>query len=128
MTHPVYSAKPAHTTREQRARQIVRQHAREIAESAAGAIYKVPDYSGAPRYVVSLSRQTCECKDFEHRTQPCEHLIAAEIVSAKSCTCADCNNRSLGRDLIEVEEWHENLTWFVGDQLCRTCALGHGVL
>ncbi len=37
---------------------------------------------------MSLSRQVCECADFSHRGAPCKHLLAAEIVSAKSAVCA----------------------------------------
>jgi hypothetical protein len=32
-----------------------------------------------------------------------------------------------GRDLVEVMEEHENLTWFIGDALCRKCAKRHGI-
>ena len=114
--------------REDRARKVADEHAREIAESAVGAVYKVPGRTGATYYVVSLSRGTCECRDFEHQGASCEHLLAAEIVNAKSDTCADCNRRFLGRDLHEVTEDHESLTWFVGDPLCRSCAIGHGII
>ena len=114
--------------RGKRARKIADEHAREIAESAVGAVYKVPGCTGAIYYVVSLSGGTCECKDFQNQGASCEHLLAAEIVNAKSATCADCNRRYLGRDLYEVTEDHESLTWFVGDLLCRSCAIGHGII
>lgn len=105
----------------------MREHAREIAESAEGAVFKVPGSMGTS-YVVSLSRWVCECHDFRYREEPCKHLYAAEIVRTKSATCADCNRRFLRRDLIEVTEDHESLTWFPGDDLCRSCAFSHGVL
>ncbi len=115
--------------REDWARKVAEEHARQIAESAVGAVYKVPGCTGATYYyVVSLSRGTCECRDFEHQGASCEHLLAAEIVNAKSAACADCNRRFLGRDLYEVTEYHESLTWFVGDLLCRLCAIGHGII
>lgn len=114
--------------RENRARKIADEHTREIAESAVGAVYKVPGRTGATHFVVSLSRGACECKNFEHQGAPCEHLLVAEIVNAKSATCADCNRRFLGRDLYEVTEDHESLTWFPGDVLCRSCAIGHGLV
>jgi hypothetical protein len=114
--------------RETWARKIADEHAQEIAESAVGAVYKVPGCTGGTYYVVSLSRSACECKDFQNRGASCEHLLAAEIVNAKSGTCADCNRRFLGRDLYEVTEDHESLTWFVGDLLCRSCAIGHGII
>jgi hypothetical protein len=119
---------PRHETGMDKTRQLVREHAREIAESAVSAVYKVPSREVGTYYVVSLSRQVCECRDFKHGTYPCKHLLAAEIVSSKCGTCADCAGRFLGRDLIEVTEDHESLTWFVGDLLCRTCAISHGVL
>ena len=114
--------------REDWARKVAEEHAREIAESAVGAVYKVPGRTGATHFVVSLSRGTCECKNSEHQGAPCEHLLTAEIVNAKSATCADCNRRFLGRDLYEVTEDHESLTWFTGDLLCRSCAIGHGII
>jgi hypothetical protein len=114
--------------REIRAWKIAEEHAREIAESALGAVYKVPARTDATYHVVSLSRGTCECKDFRNQVVSCEHLLAAEIVNAKSATCADCNRRFLGRDLYEVTEDHESLTWFVGDLLCGSCAIGHGII
>ena len=45
------------------------------------------------RVCLGLSRQVCECRDFEHGTHPCKHLLAAEIVSSKCGTCADCAGR-----------------------------------
>ncbi len=123
----VERARKTEETRLHRATQIVREHAREITESGEGAIYKVPNSRGGV-YVVSLSRWVCECADWEFRGEPCKHLFAAEIVRSKSSTCAECNSRFLRRDLVEVTEDHESLTWFVGDELCRSCAIGHGVL
>ncbi len=113
--------------REDRARQIVREHAREIAESAVGGVYRVPSRtSPGIIYTVSLSRETCECEVHEHTGGTCIYLLAAEMVKARSATCADCNQRHLRRDLYEVSDDH--LTFFEGDELCRQCALGHGVL
>jgi hypothetical protein len=117
------------TPRQGRARDIYREHAREIAESAEGAIFHVPSGTGGTRYyVVSLSRWVCECADFEHRGESCKHLIAAEMVRSSSASCAGCSGRFLRADLHEVTEDHESITWFVGDRLCRMCALSHGVL
>ncbi len=113
--------------REDRARQIVRDHAREIAESAVGGVYRVPSRTNPGAvYIVSLSRETCECEDYEHTGGTCIHLLAAERVKARSATCADCNQRHLRGDLYEVGDDH--LTFFEGDKLCRQCALDHGVL
>ena len=41
---------------------------------------------------------------------------------------ADCSESFRGRDLTEVSEEHESLTWFVGDELCKECAKNHGLL
>ncbi len=41
-------------------------------------------------------------------------------------TCADCGGRFGGRALFEVSDDH--LTFFEGDELCRSCARNHGVL
>ncbi len=112
-------------TRQGRATALVLDHAREIAESAHGALYKVPNLKGT-YYVVSLSRGSCECADHSHRGVSCKHLLAAEIVAAKVGYCAECNGRRLWRDLHEVGDDH--LCFFEGDVLCRQCALSHGVL
>ncbi len=40
--------------------------------------------------------------------------------------CASCGGRFLGRDLFAVMEDH--MTFFEGDELCRSCAVRHGVL
>jgi hypothetical protein len=40
--------------------------------------------------------------------------------------CAGCGDHFTGRDLFEVGDDH--LTFFGGDELCRPCAVKHGVL
>ncbi len=40
--------------------------------------------------------------------------------------CAGCGDRFAGRELFEVGD--DNLTFFEGDELCRGCTAGHGVL
>jgi hypothetical protein len=45
--------------------------------------------------------------------------------------CAGCGGRfsEASRELVEVTEDHESLTWFPGDRPCRRgCAGAHGVL
>ena len=44
----------------------------------------------------------------------------------KMRTCVGCGGRFSGRDLFEVPDDH--LTFFEGDELCRSCARNHGVL
>lgn len=41
-------------------------------------------------------------------------------------TCAGCGGKFPGRDLFDVPDDH--LTFFEGDELCRSCARGHGIL
>jgi hypothetical protein len=45
-----------------------------------------------------------------------------------SVGCSDCPKWLPGREMVEVTEEHESLTWFPGDLLCRECARGHGIL
>ena len=117
------------STRLSRATEIVREHAGEIAASAEGAIFKVPSGTDGNRhYVVSLSRWVCECRDFEHRGEPCKHLFAASMVKDSSAACAGCNGRFLVGELHEVHEEHESMIWYPGDRLCRRCALSGGIL
>jgi len=70
----------------------------------------------------------CECADFEFRGGPCLHIYAAYVARAKTRPCAGCGQKFRHRDLFEVMEDHGSLTHFVGDRLCRACALAHGVL
>ncbi len=119
----------AERARLSRATEIAREHGREIAESAEGAVFKVPSGTDAARYyVVSLSRGVCECADFEHRRDPCKHLFVAFMVKDSSAGCADCGGRFLRSDTVEVMDEHESLLWYPGDRLCRRCALSCGIL
>ncbi len=52
--------------------------------------------------------------------------MAAGRVAKKSGVCDGCGERAWNRDLEEVTEDHESLTWFVGDRLCGGCVSGHG--
>jgi hypothetical protein len=47
---------------------------------------------------------------------------------AKIATCSGCRKRYRHRELVQVTEDHESLTWFPGDLLCRGCAGDAGVL
>ena len=47
----------------------------------------------------------------------------------RTATCVGCGERFRHRELVEVTEDHESLTWFPGDLLCiAECAGNHGVL
>jgi hypothetical protein len=82
-------------------------------------------------YEVALGTkgEFCECRDFEFRGGSCLHIVAATIAKAKSASCTSCGRRFAYRELIEVTEDHESLTFFPGDKLCRSeCAGAHGIL
>ena len=65
--------------------------------------------------------------DFTTRKIPCAHIFAALVARAKTRRCAGCSEPTPRRDLIEVREDHESLTYFEGDLLCEDCALNAGV-
>jgi hypothetical protein len=65
--------------------------------------------------------ESCECRDFEVKGEPCLHITAARIAHAKSRLCSCCRNRVLGRFLSEVTEEDGLLAWFAGDELCGDC-------
>lgn len=73
-------------------------------------------------------RSRCECVGFAHHKH-CSHIVCATIARKKSAVCDGCGRRFRHRELVEVTEDHESLTWFPGDRLCRReCAHHHGVL
>jgi hypothetical protein len=91
----------------------------------------VPSQSGGTAvYEITLGRrgEFCECADFEHRGSGCKHIVAATIARAKTAPCEGCGKRFRHRDLYEVQDWHESLTWFPGQLLCRGCAAATGIL
>ncbi len=49
--------------------------------------------------------------------------LATSRAGAKTRPCSGCYGRFAGRDLAEVTEEHGSLTFFEGDELCRSCAL-----
>lgn len=61
--------------------------------------------------------------ELEHVSGITERVLYPVI---KLRRCAVCRGRFQGRDLFEVGE--DNLTFFVGDKLCRSCARNHGIL
>jgi hypothetical protein len=76
---------------------------------------------------VSLQRESCTCLDHTTRKIPCAHVFAALVARAKTRRCTGCGEPTLRRDLIEVTEDHESLTFFAGDHVCPQCAGDHGV-
>ena len=61
--------------------------------------------------------------DLEHVS---EMTVRAVLPVTRLRLCADCGGRFRGRDLFEIPEDH--LTFFEGQELCRECALGHGLV
>ncbi len=72
-------------------------------------------------------RCRCECIGYQHHGH-CSHVIAAQRVAGRSAVCDCCGERRWWRELLEVTEGHESLTWFVGDVVCRQCARGTDIL
>jgi hypothetical protein len=70
-------------------------------------------------------RNRCECRGFASHKH-CSHVAAAGRVAKKSAVCDGCGERRWNRELIEVTEDHDSLTWFAGDLLCRGCVRAHG--
>ncbi len=68
----------------------------------------------------------------DDRSVDLEHVskITARVMlpTTRLRPCAGCGGRFMGRDLYEVMEEHESLTFFEGDRLCEECAKNHGVL
>ncbi len=122
------SAKEA-TTRVQRGRDLYTEHADEIRFDSADKVWLVPsqhDLTSVYEVILSRRGESCECRDFEFRGLACKHILAATIAHAKTATCSGCGDRVRHRDLTEVTEDHESLTWFPGDQLCDPCLHDHG--
>lgn len=49
-----------------------------------GPLYLVESTKGNTVYHVDLDRDTCTCKDWRRRQQPCKHIFSAVIFNAKS--------------------------------------------
>ncbi len=70
-------------------------------------------------------RNRCECRGWASHGH-CSHVVAASRVAKKSGVCDSCGERRWDRELVEVTEDHDSLTWFVGDRLCGGCLDSHG--
>jgi hypothetical protein len=117
------------TTRVDRGRQLWEEHADEIRFDSDEKVWLVPSqHDGTSVYEVTLGRrgEFCECADFEYRGESCKHILAATIARAKTATCNGCGDRFRHRDLEEVTEEHNSLTWFPGDLLCSGCLRRYG--
>ena len=104
-----------------------------LAGYQGGGRWLIPSGTVADRHYevragVRPERNKCECVGFGHHKH-CSHVVAATIARKKSAVCDGCGCRFPHRELVEVTEDHESLTWFPGDRLCRRdCARRHGVL
>ncbi len=73
-------------------------------------------------------RSRCECVGYQQHKH-CSHIVCAAVARKRSAICDGCGGRFRHRQLVEVTEDHESLTWFPGDRLCRhECAGAHGIL
>jgi hypothetical protein len=109
-------------TREARGLALYRERGDEI-KHVRGAVWSVPSCTRSGVYLVDLADGVCTCADMPPAGEVCKHETAATIARAKSGVCAGCSLRFRRRYLAEcVEGNHDNLTYFDGDLLCRTCA------
>ncbi len=114
-------AHPAqHTTRFERGIALAQEHFEEIIRVAPW-IWSVPSCSGPGVHAVNLKTGECSCPDRTPAGETDKHVVAARYKKAKTATCSGCSERFRHRELTEVTEDHESLTWFPGDLLCDGC-------
>jgi hypothetical protein len=114
-------------TREGRGLALYRERGDEI-KHVRSAVWSVPSCIRAGVYLVDLADGVCTCADMPPAGDVCKHETAATIAHAKSGVCSGCGLRFRRRELVDlVEDNHDNLTYFHGDHLCRTCADAAGV-
>jgi hypothetical protein len=114
-------------TREGRGLALYRERGNDISH-VRGSVWSVPSCTRAGVYLVDLADGVCTCADMPLAGEVCKHTTAATIAHAKSGVCSGCGLRFRRRELVEcVEGNHDNLTYFDGDHLCRSCADAAGV-
>ncbi|MDP9480445.1 MAG: hypothetical protein M3R38_33090 [Actinomycetota bacterium] len=99
-----------------------------LASYQGGGRYLVPsgtEANGLYEVRVGVRRNRCECRGFASHGH-CSHVVAAGRVAKRSAVCDSCGERRWDRELEEVTEDHDSLTWFVGDRLCGGCLDSHG--
>jgi hypothetical protein len=129
-TETIAQPAPQPPSRIDRGRQLYLELAEDI-RYKQGVWYVPSQHDSTSVYEVRLGRrESCECHDFDFRShiEPCKHVVAATIARAKTRQCAGCSKRFPRREMVEVHEEHDSLTFFVGDAVCASCALAHGVL
>lgn len=124
--------KSSANTRAERALELYHERGSKIVRLAEN-VYRVPSQDGARSYdVLYGEREECACPDFEFHGAPCKHIMAVGILNAKRrsgrALCSGCGERFAVRELVELhEDNHDNLTYFHGDRLCKSCANSAGV-
>jgi hypothetical protein len=111
------------TTREARGLELYCEQGYRI--TYADGVWFIPtqnDETSVYEVVIGRRGESCECSDFEFRGQSCKHVFCALIARAKTSSCDCCRKRFPNREIIEVTEDHESLTWFPGNLLCEECA------
>ncbi len=108
------------STRFERGIALAQEHFEEITRIAPW-IWSVPSCSGAGVYACNLKTGECSCPDRAPEGETDKHVVAARYKKAKTATCSGCSERFRHRELTEVTEDHESLTWFPGDLLCDGC-------
>lgn len=86
-----------------------------------------------------VDQRSWECPDHRRRQAACKHALACWVLErayrpspgshgTSEGECSGCGGCFAGRELVELhEDNHDNLTYFDGDLLCRTCADSAGV-
>lgn len=114
---------------EARARILWRERQDDFVYLGDGA-WEVPSQSvvGKTYLVLLRPERQCGCACFSYR-EDCAHVRAGRLAQIRTGNCDDCGERKPYRELVEVTEDHDSLTWFPGDLLCvAECAGNHGVL
>ncbi|WP_162924553.1 hypothetical protein [Rubrobacter indicoceani] len=92
-------------------------------------------------YTVEAGTFACDCPDSRRRHAACKHGIACWLLekmleeagnsrplspapAASSSPCSGCGEDTPSRELTEVQDWHESLSYFEGDMLCEECLSG----
>ena len=127
IAHPAHPETPGHETSNERGHALASSRFEEISSSWRRGTWHVPDSSQEELLHVVVLVPVSRCSCDEHKPGwRCEHVVAAEAVKRATAPCTGCGRRFPHRDLTEVTEDHESLTFFEGDRLCDGCLDAHG--
>lgn len=90
--------------------------------------WQVPKSSGVGFYEVNLKFASCTCLDRPPQGEVCKHAHSLRHARSIGTQCSGCRKPFRWRELIEVTEDHESLTWHQGDMLCFECGMATGVI